>query len=125
MARVGANTPARPHAGRSKKEVLDLRRDLEVSREIMTRFVEQNALMLSKRNLTVTPGTLYLTYFAGPAGALAVLSVSDDADAASLMASADVTGRTTREKLLNANPFLKSLTVGDLKKWADRRMSKD
>jgi hypothetical protein len=74
--------------GRSKKEVLDLRRDLEVSREIMTRFVEQNALMLSKRNLTVTPGTLYLTYFAGPAGALAVLSVSDDADAASLMASA-------------------------------------
>jgi hypothetical protein len=53
---------------------------------------------------------------------VAILSVSEDADAASLMASADATGRTTREKLINANPFLKALTVGDLKNWADRKM---
>jgi hypothetical protein len=38
------------------------------------------------------------------------------------MASADVTGRTTREKLVSANPFLKVLTVGDLKNWADHKM---
>jgi len=44
------------------------------------------------------------------------------APAASLMASADVTGRTTREKLVSANPFLKVLTVGDLKTWADHKM---
>jgi hypothetical protein len=70
----------------------------------------------------ITPGTLYLTHFAGPAGAVAVLSVSENADAASLMASADATGRTTREKLVNANPFLRELTVGDLKNWANRKM---
>jgi hypothetical protein len=52
-----------------------------------------------------------------------VLSVSENADAASLMASADATGRTTREKLVNANPFLKELTVRDLKNWANRKMS--
>jgi hypothetical protein len=53
---------------------------------------------------------------------VAVLSVSENADAASLIASADATGRTTREKLVNANPFLKELTVGDLKNWANRKM---
>src|ERR1700688_3002087 len=109
--------------GRSKKEVLELRRDPELAREIVTRLVEQNATMLTKRGLPVTLGTLSLTYFAGPAGAVAILPVSENADAASLMASADATGRTTREKLVNANPFLKALTVGDLKNWADRKMS--
>lgn len=39
------------------------------------------------------------------------------------MAAADVTGRTTREKLVNANPFLKVMTVGDIKSWADRKMA--
>ena len=109
--------------GRSKKEILELRRDPELTREIVTRLVEQNATMLEKRALPVTPGTLYLAHFAGPAGAVAVLSVSENADAAALMASADATGRTTREKLVNANPFLKELTVGDLKNWANRKMS--
>jgi len=107
---------------RSEKEILELRRDPALTRAIMTRLVEQNAAMLKKRGLPVTPGTLYLTHFAGPAGALAVLSVSENADAASRMASADATGRTTREKLVNANPFLKELTVGDLKNWANRKM---
>jgi hypothetical protein len=109
--------------GRSQKEILELRRDPELAREIVTRLVEQNAAMLKKRALPVTPGTLYLAHFAGPAGAVAVLSVSENADAAALMASADATGRTTREKLVNANPFLKELTVGDLKNWANRKMS--
>jgi hypothetical protein len=108
--------------GRSDKEVLELRRDAELAREIVTRLVEQYAALLSKRRLPITPGSLYLTYFAGPAGAAALLSGPENADAASLMASADVTGRTTREKLVSANPFLKVLTVGDLKTWADHKM---
>ena len=108
--------------GRSDKEVLELRRDAELAREIVTRLVEQYAAMLSKRRLPITPGSLYLTYFAGPAGAVALLSGEENADAASLMASADLTGRTTREKLVSVNPFLKVLTVGDLKTWADHKM---
>ena len=111
--------------GRSKKEILELRRDPELTREIVTRLVEQNATMLKKRALPVTPGTLYLAHLAGPAGAVAVLPVSENADAAALMASADATGRTTRQKLVNANPFLKELSVRDLKHWANRKMSSD
>jgi hypothetical protein len=108
--------------GRSDKELLKLRRDAELTREIITRLVEQYAGTLQKRDLPLTPGSLYLAYFAGPAGAVALLSAAEHADAASLMAAADATGRTTRQKLVRANPFLELLTVGDLKNWADHRM---
>ena len=109
--------------GRNDKEVLALRRDPELAREIAARVVEEYAAMLNKRDLPITAGSLYLAYFAGPAGAVALLSSPENADAASLMAAADATGRTTREKLVNANPFLKVLTVSDIKRWADRKMA--
>ena len=108
--------------GRRDKELLELRRDAELSREIITRLIEQYAATLRKRGLPLTPGSLYLAYFAGPAGAMALLSGADDADAASIMAAADVTGRTTRQKLVKANPFLELLTVRDLRNWADHKM---
>jgi hypothetical protein len=108
--------------GRSDKDLLKLRRDTELTREIITRLVEQYAKTLWKRGLPLTPGSLYLAYLAGPAGAVALLSATEHADAASLMAAADTTGRTTRQKLVRANPFLEVLTVRDLKNWADHRM---
>ena len=108
--------------GRKEKELLALRRDPALTREITKRWVERNAAMLRKRGLPVTAGTLYLTYFAGPAGAVAVLTASEQLDAASSMASADASGRMTREKIVTANPFLATYTVGDLKRWADRKM---
>ena len=107
---------------RTEAEVLDLRRDPSIAREITARFTERNANVLKRRGLAVTPGTLYLAHFAGAAGAVAVLSALDEADAATTMASADATGRTKREKLVNANPFLARFTVADLKSWADRKM---
>jgi hypothetical protein len=39
----------------------------------------------------------------------------EDADAALVMASADATGRTKREKIIKANPFLEGFTVADLR----------
>ena len=108
--------------GRSDKDLLELRRDAELTREIIARLVEQYAGTLRKRGLPLTPGSLYLAYFAGPAGAVALLSGPEHADAASVLAAADTTGRTTRQKLVRANPFLEVLTVRDLKSWADQKM---
>jgi hypothetical protein len=108
--------------GRSEMETLELRRDANVAREITARFTERNAGMLRKRGLPVTPGTLYLAHFAGGAGAVAILSALENGDAAFVMASADATGRTKREKIIKANPFLERFTVADLKSWADRKM---
>ena len=108
--------------GRIKTEILELRRDAKVAREIAARFTEGNAEMLRKRGLPVTPGTLYLAHFAGGAGAVAILSAMENADAALVMATADATGRTKREKIIKANPFLERFTVADLRNWADRKM---
>jgi hypothetical protein len=104
--------------GRIQTEILELRRDAKVAREITAR----NAEMLRKRGLPVTPGTLYLAHFAGGAGAVAILSAMENADAALVMATADATGRTKREKIIKANPFLERFTVADLRNWADRKM---
>jgi hypothetical protein len=109
-------------AGQSQEKTLELRRDSKIAREITRRFTQQNAEMLRKRGLPLTPGTIYLAHFAGGAGAVAILSAPKNADAASVMASADATGRTKREKLLRANPFLERFTVADLRTWADRKM---
>ena len=51
-------------------------------------------------------GTVYLAYFAGGAGAVAILSAPDKSDAALVIASADPIRRTKRERLITANPFL-------------------
>ena len=104
---------------RGQDKTLELRRDPKVAREITMRFTEQNAGVLRKRGLPVTPGTLYLAHFAGGAGAVAILSAREDADAASVMADA---GRTKREKIVRANPFLERFSVADLRSWADRKM---
>jgi hypothetical protein len=108
--------------GRSQDEILGLRRDAKIAREITARFTQRNAEMLTKRGLPVTPGTLYLAHFAGGAGAVAILSAMEHADAALVMATADATGRTKREKIVKANPFLEYFTVADLRSWADRKM---
>jgi hypothetical protein len=108
--------------GRSQAEILELRRDAKIAREITARFTERNAELLGKRGLPVTPGTLYLAHFAGGAGAVAILSAAENADAALVMASADATGRTNRERIIKANPFLEGFTVADLRNWADRKM---
>jgi hypothetical protein len=108
--------------GRTRVDLLELRTDPVLTREIVTRMVEGNTRTLKKRGLPVTPGTLYLAHFAGSAGAVAVLTGADHLDAATLMAAADSTGKSSREQLVKANPFLASFTVGDMKSWADRKM---
>jgi hypothetical protein len=107
---------------RGENEILELRRDAKLVREITTRFAERNAMALRRRGLPVTVGTVYLSHFAGGAGAVAILSAPENADAALVLASADATGRTTRDNIIKANPFLEHFTVTDLKNWADRKM---
>lgn len=106
----------------SREETLALRHQPAIAREIATRFAERNAALLRRRGLPVTAGTVYLAHFAGGAGAVALLSAPTDADAATVMAKADVSGKTKRETVVKANPFLARYTVADLKRWADRKM---
>jgi hypothetical protein len=108
--------------GRNQDAIVELREDWKIAREITAVFTEQNAAILKKRGLPATPGALYLAHFAGAAGAVAILSAVANADAASIMAGADSTGRSKRETIVKANPFLQNFTVADLRSWADRKM---
>jgi hypothetical protein len=107
---------------RTKSETLQLRREVKLSREITTRFAERNAALLKKRGFPVTAANVYLAHFAGGAGAVAILSAPENADAALVMANADATGRIKRDQIVKANPFLERFSVADLKRWADRKM---
>jgi len=108
--------------GHTRDDVLALRQRPGLARQITLRFAERNAALLARRGLPVTAGTLYLAHFAGPAGAAALLKARDDADAAAVMAKADASGKTKREQIVKANPFLDKYTVADIKRWADRKM---
>lgn len=108
--------------GRTREQLLALRNQPHLAREIAIRFAQRNAALLRRRGLPVTAGTLYLAHFAGAAGAAALLKAPPHADAAGVMAMADASGRMNRTQIVKANPFLDDYTVTDIKQWADRKM---
>jgi len=108
--------------GRTRAQLLALRDQPHLAREIALRFAQRNAALLHRRGLPVTAGTLYLAHFAGPAGAAALLKAPPHADAAGVMAMADASGKASRTQIVKANPFLDDYTVTDIRRWADRKM---
>lgn len=111
-------------ASLNEKQILELRKDPELSRFMTGRYVEQNTSILAKRGLPVTPGSLYLAHFAGPGGAAAILAAPENADAATVIANVDNRSGVTREKIVSGNPFMKNLTAKDLRNWADLKMQR-
>jgi len=109
-------------AGLSPKQILRLRADPQLARFMTDRYVEENALLLARRGLQATPGSLYLAHFAGPGGAAAILEAPENADAATVIANADRRAGVTREKILSGNPFMRNFTAKDLKEWAELKM---
>jgi hypothetical protein len=60
----------------------------------------------------VNPGTQYLAHFAGPQGAVKVLSADPNVPVSAILGEAAV----------KANPFLQGMTAADLQTWAARKM---
>lgn len=98
--------------GRSRDEILGLRSDPDLSKAMTEAYAAENAGILQQSGLPVTPGTTYLAHFAGPKGAIGVLSADPSAPVGSVLG----------EAAIKANPFLKGMTVADLRSWADRKM---
>jgi hypothetical protein len=104
---------ARPDlAGKSDSELLALKSDPQLSREMTEAYANQNQAILSKAGVPVTPGSTYLAHFAGPGGAVKVLQADPNAPVESVLGAAAV----------NANPFLRGMTVQGLQAWADKKM---
>lgn len=98
--------------GKSDAELLALKTDPQLSREMTEAYANQNQAILSKAGVPVTPGTTYLAHFAGPGGAVKVLQADPN------MPVGDVLGAPA----VKANPFLAGMTAKDLQAWADRKM---
>lgn len=104
---------ARPDlAGQSDAELLALKNDPQLSREMTEAYANQNQAILTKAGVPVTPGSTYLAHFAGPGGAVKVLQSDPNAPVESVLGAAAV----------QANPFLRGMTVQGLQAWADKKM---
>lgn len=98
--------------GRSRDELLGMRSDPALSKAMTEAYATDNSGVLSKSGLPVTPGATYLAHFAGPQGALGVLNSDPSTPVSSVLSP----------EAVKANPFLRGMTVGDLRSWADRKM---
>jgi len=98
--------------GMSDQQLLELRTDPQLSRQMTEAYAAKNGETLTKAGLPVTPGTTYLAHFAGPQGAVSVLNADPNAPVSSVL----------RPDAIQANPFLQKMTVADLRNWADRKM---
>jgi len=99
-------------AGKSKEEILALRADPILSRQMTEAYANQNGQILSKAGFEANPGNAYLAHFAGPQGAVKVLSSDPATPVESILGPQAVA----------ANPFLRGMTAADLQGWAAKKM---
>lgn len=99
-------------AGKSDAELLALRTNPDISREMTQAYANQNNAALQRAGFDATPGNSYLAHFAGEGGALKVLQASPQTPVLSILGP----------QVVQANPFLTNMTAGDLRAWADKKM---
>jgi hypothetical protein len=100
--------------GKSKAEILAMRKDPDASVQMTDWYINKNVDALVKAGHRVTPGHVYLMHFAGTGGGIKVLN-SDPS--------------TPIEKVLDAgaiaaNPFLKGKNVEETIRWAFNTIAK-
>src|SRR5688572_18381619 len=97
-------------AGKTDAQLLQLRFDPDLSREMTDAYAADNNAFLKARGISPTEGNTYLAHFAGPQGAAALH--------ANPAASVEATlGRGA----IAANPFLRGKTGQDVIDWAHRK----
>jgi len=104
----------RPDLGRSlpRSEILALRFDATLSREMVRRLAQEGEAYLRARGHEITAGRLYLCHFLGMEGANTVLSAGDD----------DALVAVLGQGVISANPFLTGKSVSYVKSWAEAKM---
>ena len=97
----------------SDAELLDLRTEPRIAREMVTNLAREGAAFLRARGHAITAGRLYLAHFLGMEGAHAALTANPDTELMSLFGAG----------VINANPFLRGRDAGYVVQWAEAKMS--
>lgn len=103
-------------AGKTDAAILGMRTDpayTQLNHDMVDAYATQNAQALTRAGFEASPSNLYLSHFAGPGGAVRVLSAPPGASAAAIL------GPT----VVQANPFLRNMTAADLTRWAAGKVS--
>ena len=100
---VRRNFPALA-SGKTDADILALRTDFQVSRDVALIYTRENAGALAAKGKETTAANLRLAFFAGANGALRVLEAEPDALVSTLLSQAAIA----------ANPFLRNMTASQL-----------
>lgn len=98
----------------SREELLNLRFDPTLSREMVTNLAREGEAYLRARGHAISAGRLYLAHFLGAEGAHVALSAPDQALVLDVMGAG----------VISANPFLKGRDIAWVKNWAERKMNR-
>jgi hypothetical protein len=99
-------------AGKSAAQIIALKGDRALGREMTKAYQQDNADYLTNRGIATTPGNIYLAHFLGPAGAVGVLKADPNASIDSVVG----------QDVMRANPFLAGKTVAGTIAWSDKKM---
>ncbi len=98
--------------GKTPQQILELRRDPSLSREMVGVYAQENSQNLGARGIPETPETTYLAHFLGPDGAISVLQAAPNTPVARVLPS----------NAIQANPtVLRGRTAGQVIGWARRK----
>jgi hypothetical protein len=100
-------------AGKPDAEILQLRTDPAVARDAALIYTRENASALAAKGVAATAANLRLAFFAGAGGAIKVLQAKPEEAVSNLLSAAAI----------EANPFLKTMTAGQLIARAEREAS--
>ena len=100
-------------ASKSEEDILNLRGDFELSREMTIKFTEENRTYLIKHGFDPTDAALYLAHFAGKTGAVKLLKAHRHTPVEKILSPAAI----------EANQFLEGQTPATLYAWAKKKMN--
>lgn len=100
------------NTGETDAQILAKKFDVTLQERLMDHLTEENAASLTRAGLAVTEGNLYLSHFAGSGGARAILKANPNTPIEQVLS----------KDAINANPFLKGKTAGEVAAWAAKKM---
>jgi murein DD-endopeptidase MepM/ murein hydrolase activator NlpD len=98
----------------TRVQVLALRTDPTISREMLGNLARENEDYLKSRGHPITAAHLYLAHFLGPGGADQILSAPGTALVSTIVGAS----------VMSANPHLNGMTVNDINAWTERVMGR-
>lgn len=102
-------------AGKSDAEILALRADPKLSRQMVDAYITDNRAKLAAQNLPTDDGAAYLAHFAGPGGAAAVLKADPSTPVRAILSADAMQANAGMRR--SGKPFA-DWTAADLTAWA-------